>query len=116
MYSSTALSRISQTRWWSPLLSTPPMYMAGRLRTGSSPSRTWMSSVRYAADRVAVSALIGVSTSESKPCLGQGSLFVALPDDPPVRGVDDVMRSAALELWVGEVVIDVPPVGLQPEL
>ena len=41
--SSTALSRISHTRWCRPALPTPPMYMPGRLRTGSSPSRTVMS-------------------------------------------------------------------------
>ncbi len=40
--SSTALSTISQSRWCSPGLPVPPMYMPGRLRTGSSPSSTWM--------------------------------------------------------------------------
>ena len=33
----------SQTRWCRPVVPTPPMYMPGRLRTGSSPSRTVMS-------------------------------------------------------------------------
>jgi hypothetical protein len=43
MASSTELSTISQRRWWKPSLPVPPMYMPGRLRTGSSPSSTWMS-------------------------------------------------------------------------
>src|SRR5262249_17436511 len=47
MYSSTALSTISHTRWCRPRLSVPPMYMAGRRRTGSSPSRTVRSRVVY---------------------------------------------------------------------
>ena len=38
--SSTALSTISHSRWCSPGLPVPPMYMPGRLRTGSSPSST----------------------------------------------------------------------------
>src|SRR5579859_5986776 len=46
-YSSTALSMISQRRWCSPLLSTPPMYIDGRLRTGSSPSRAVISAAVY---------------------------------------------------------------------
>ena len=41
--SSMALSSISQARWCRPAVPTPPMYMPGRLRTGSSPSRTVMS-------------------------------------------------------------------------
>src|SRR5260370_6276389 len=53
-YSSTALSTISQTRWCSPLLSTPPMYMDGRLRTGSRPSRTMMSLPVYVAALIAL--------------------------------------------------------------
>ena len=43
MASSTELSTISQTRWCRPALPMPPMYMPGRLRTGSRPSRTVMS-------------------------------------------------------------------------
>src|SRR5947208_10629671 len=48
--SSTELSTISQTRWCSPVDPTPPMYMPGRLRTGSSPSRTVMSFAEYDED------------------------------------------------------------------
>ena len=33
--SSTELSTISQIKWCSPAMPTPPMYMPGRLRTGS---------------------------------------------------------------------------------
>ncbi len=38
--SSTALSMISQRQCISPLVSVEPMYIAGRLRTASRPSRT----------------------------------------------------------------------------
>ena len=47
MTSSTALSTISQSRWCSPALSTPPMYMPGRRRTASRPSRTVIDSALY---------------------------------------------------------------------
>ena len=47
MASSMELSSVSHTRWWSPVLPTPPMYIPGRLRTGSSPSRTVMSFAVY---------------------------------------------------------------------
>ncbi len=43
MASSTALSTTSQMRWWRPARPVEPMYIPGRLRTGSRPSRTWMS-------------------------------------------------------------------------
>src|SRR5712671_1243603 len=42
-----ALSTISHTRWCRPEDPTPPMYMPGRLRTGSRPSRTVMSFAVY---------------------------------------------------------------------
>ena len=46
--SSTALSTASHTRWWRPEPSwTSPMYMPGRLRTASRPSRTVMLSLPY---------------------------------------------------------------------
>ena len=38
--SSTALSKISPRQCWSPRLSVDPIYMPGRLRTASRPSRT----------------------------------------------------------------------------
>ena len=38
--SSIALSMTSAARWWSARASVPPMYMPGRRRTGSRPSRT----------------------------------------------------------------------------
>src|SRR5919202_3103681 len=47
MASSTELSTTSHTRWWRPLRPVEPMYMPGRLRTGSSPSRTVMSLAPY---------------------------------------------------------------------
>src|SRR5687768_8547623 len=50
--SSMELSRISQTRWCRPALPTPPMYMPGRRRTGSRPSRTVMSFAVYAMNGV----------------------------------------------------------------
>ncbi len=45
--SSMALSRTSDTRWCRARSSVPPMYMPGRRRTGSSPSRTSMSLAEY---------------------------------------------------------------------
>src|SRR5262249_7969053 len=53
-YSSTALSTISQRRWCRPLASTPPMYIDGRLRTGSRPSRAVRSAAVYLVGAVAV--------------------------------------------------------------
>ena len=47
MASSTELSTTSQTRWCSPVGPVEPMYMPGRLRTASSPSRMVMSSSVY---------------------------------------------------------------------
>ena len=41
--SSMALSRISAAKWCRAFSSVPPIYMPGRRRTGSSPSRTSMS-------------------------------------------------------------------------
>ena len=43
MASSTALSTTSQTRWCRPVGPVDPMYIPGRFRTGSRPSRTVMS-------------------------------------------------------------------------
>ncbi len=43
MASSTELSTTSQTRWCRPRTPVDPMYMPGRFRTASSPSRTVMS-------------------------------------------------------------------------
>ena len=45
--SSIALSTTSHTRWCKPDGPVEPMYMPGRLRTGSSPSSTWMCSAEY---------------------------------------------------------------------
>ncbi len=45
--SSTALSTTSQTRWWRPVGPVEPMYIPGRFRTGSRPSRTVMFSAVY---------------------------------------------------------------------
>src|ERR1700689_4719313 len=47
MASSTELSTTSQTRWCSPVGPVEPMYIPGRWRTGSSPSRTVMSVASY---------------------------------------------------------------------
>src|SRR5438105_2881248 len=46
--SSTALSTTSLTRWWRPDELVEPMYMLGRRRTCSRPSRTWICSAVYA--------------------------------------------------------------------
>ena len=47
--SSIELSTTSQTRWCRPRASVEPMYMPGRLRTASRPSRTWMLAARVVA-------------------------------------------------------------------
>src|SRR6476620_10773828 len=47
MASSTALSTISCTRWWRPRSPVEPMYMPGRFRTASSPSRTVIEEAPY---------------------------------------------------------------------
>src|SRR5215211_1824278 len=47
--SSTELSTTSKTRWWRPRAPVEPMYMPGRSRTGSRPSRTVMSLAVYEA-------------------------------------------------------------------
>ena len=36
------LSTTSYTKWCNPFSLMSPMYMAGRLRTASNPSSTWM--------------------------------------------------------------------------
>ncbi len=45
--SSRELSKISQIRWWSPSTPVVPMYIPGRRRTASSPSKTVISSAPY---------------------------------------------------------------------
>jgi hypothetical protein len=44
--SSTILSTTLH-RGWRPVMPVDPMYIPGRLRTGSRPSSTWMSSAEY---------------------------------------------------------------------
>src|SRR5436190_14143943 len=58
-----ALSTTSQTRWCRPADPTPPMYIPGRLRTGSSPSRTVMSFAEYD-DAIAGDGTTPVSESD----------------------------------------------------
>src|SRR5258706_5763199 len=41
------LSISSITKWWRPSAPVLPIYMPGRLRTGSRPSRTWIWSASY---------------------------------------------------------------------
>src|SRR3990167_651914 len=48
--SSRELSKISVTRWWRPSGPVVPIYIPGRLRTGSKPSRTVMDSALYLLD------------------------------------------------------------------
>src|SRR5690606_20168652 len=45
--SSIELSTTSYTRWWSPLASVLPIYMAGRSRTGCRPSSTVICDASY---------------------------------------------------------------------
>src|SRR6195952_4026936 len=48
MASSTALSTTSQTRWCRPRSPVEPMYIPGRLRTASRPSKTLIEIASYA--------------------------------------------------------------------
>src|SRR5215211_3816373 len=50
--SSTELSTTSKTRWWRPRAPVEPMYIPGRSRTGSRPSRTVMSFAVYAVSAI----------------------------------------------------------------
>uniref|UniRef100_A0A6J7NUM3 Unannotated protein n=1 Tax=freshwater metagenome TaxID=449393 RepID=A0A6J7NUM3_9ZZZZ len=50
--SSTELSTTSQMRWCRPARPVDPMYIPGRFRTGSRPSRTWMALASYSTDGV----------------------------------------------------------------
>ena len=45
--SSIELSTISQIKWCNPVTPVEPIYIPGRLRTGFSPSKTWMSLAPY---------------------------------------------------------------------
>jgi len=45
--SSLELSKISQIRWWSPSGPVVPIYIPGRFRTGSRPSRTVIEAASY---------------------------------------------------------------------
>src|SRR5919106_2747817 len=52
MASSTELSTTSQTRWCRPRGPVVPMYIPGRRRTASRPSRTVMSEASYRVERL----------------------------------------------------------------
>src|SRR4051794_9116244 len=97
MASSTELSKISQTRWWSPDEPVPPMYMPGRLRTGSRPSRTVMLLALYW-----VEVILSLSF-RSRICRGRQSIrlvtrpslrrrFLVVRDCPAERGREGERR------------------------
>src|SRR5438876_360990 len=67
MASSTELSTTSQMRWCRPLGPVDPMYMPGRLRTGSRPSRTVMSLAPYDEAGLAVSTFCFSATGATFP-------------------------------------------------
>src|SRR5215203_5297054 len=52
-------------RWCRPASPVEPMYMPGRLRTGSRPSSTWMSLAPYSAPGRAVPVVLSVDTGGS---------------------------------------------------
>src|SRR5690606_5066705 len=78
--SSTELSTTSQMRWWRPRGPVVPMYMPGRSRTASRPSRTVMSLAAYVS-RVAVTTLLRGPGGTGKPACG-GEIYtrVSLPE------------------------------------
>src|SRR5215217_2671651 len=95
--SSTELSRISQTRWCSPAAPTPPMYIPGRLRTGSSPSRTVMSFAVYEAIGRQISILLcGRGSDEGQTGVRRGSDPRRTPVEPPS---DPTRMDHAPTLW-----------------
>ncbi|OPZ49222.1 MAG: hypothetical protein BWY91_03117 [bacterium ADurb.BinA028] len=86
--SSTALSTISHTRWCRPRSPVDPMYMPGRLRTASSPSRTVIAEASYAVSPVSVtSAGIGV--------VGSTTVLLSVGRRPPGRAGRSSARSHA---------------------
>src|SRR5690606_40212639 len=70
------LSTTSQMRWWRPRGPVEPMYMPGRSRTASRPSRTVMSFAAYVS-RVAVTTLLqgfGDLAGAGRPACGRRDL------------------------------------------
>src|SRR5262252_1349476 len=95
--SSMELSRISQTRWWSPGDPTPPMYIPGRFRTGSRPSRTVMSFAVYEA-----------AISYEFPMLSaSASLFLDREERraPPFRWLAAVAERVVLRVPAGDAAL-----------
>src|SRR5262249_34745710 len=94
-YSSTELSTISQTRWCSPLPSTLPMYIDGRRRTASSPSSTVIESAVVYFDAAATALILSPIPAQLKTLL-----VVLLRQNRASYGIDDVMRTAPLNILV----------------
>src|SRR6476661_1069475 len=78
--SSTELSTTSHTRWWRPRSPVDPMYMPGRLRTASRPSRTWMAEASYDEGSVrsgtAGAGVVGVVSSDTDHPVAVESIVV----------------------------------------
>src|SRR5574344_2609304 len=55
------LSTTSYTRWWSPLSEISPIYIDGRLRTASRPSRTWILLAEYCSSACFISSFSIIS-------------------------------------------------------
>src|SRR5262245_29720499 len=99
--SSTELSTTSQMRWCSPRTSVSPMYMAGRMRTASRPSRIVMDSAPYSPWVGALSGRV-----DSRMLSVMGGSAIQLEDDLPdarlaqggVRARADGLAVVALEL------------------
>src|SRR5689334_2375234 len=101
MASSTELSTISQTRWCSPAEPTPPIYIPGRLRTGSSPSRTVMSLAVYVV--AMIEGLIGQGLGGAGRLNHHAYEFAALEDFPAFAATGaEVVVAAADALLAAE--------------
>src|SRR3982750_887604 len=78
----------SQTRWCSPRSPVEPMYMPGRLRTASRPSRTWIALASYLPSSTAEpelfsSATYGFLFTWSRHRFGRRSRDIRRSDDQP---------------------------------
>ena len=108
--SSVELSTISLKRWLMPRLSVEPMYMPGRLRTASSPSRCVRSSAPYR-----VSAVTGIAPWLCADCQ-QGirtdrQFFAGRPSrawEPPWVVRHEARRHGLLTRWSRGPVLEYP--------
>jgi len=64
--------------WWRPLMPVEPMYMPGRFRTGSRPSRTWMEDAPYPAAEGACGVVLPAGGGKGRAIGGAGIVAVVV--------------------------------------